>query len=156
MLQPINLVVDLGGPTLWLDCDHHSSSLLQRAFVLSRSILCFAAKSDGLLRRTGGRESACIVGLRNGVVGSRVVGQLAEGDVAVGSTARVEKFIFSCGSAFLLGGLATRTVRMMVRETKLLGLQLVVREKKNASNDYFETSKLQSLSFFYLYQRSES
>ncbi|CAI0559777.1 unnamed protein product [Linum tenue] len=107
--------------------------------------MCSAAKSDGLLRRNGAGESACIVGARNGVAGSRVVGQLAEGDVAVGSTVWVEKFMFSCGSTFLLSGLATRTVGMMLSETKLLGLQLVVREKKNASNDCLETCKLPSL-----------
>ncbi|CAL1396914.1 unnamed protein product [Linum trigynum] len=116
-LQPIKLAVDLGGPALWLDCDHHSSSLLRRNFVPSRSIHCSAANSDGLLRRT--TPGACVVGAQNGVVGSRAAGQLAEGAFAVGSTdgsgstARVDRFLFSCGSGFLLSGLASGAVGMM-------------------------------------------
>lgn len=97
-LDPVELAVDLGGPSLWLDCSASSSSVRR---VPCRSIQCLAATSgvSGLRRAcAGGASSDC------GVQSESGAGVLAEGAVAVDavdgsgerSVAAVDRFLISC------------------------------------------------------------
>ncbi|KAF7852299.1 hypothetical protein BT93_L4593 [Corymbia citriodora subsp. variegata] len=113
-LDPVPLAVDLGGPSLWLDCSASgpsSSPAVRR--VPCRSIQCLAATSDASgLRRAcpGGASSVC--GVRSG---GGEAGVLAEGAVAVDSVdgsgersvAAVDRFLISCARAAAAGFAAT-------------------------------------------------
>ncbi|XP_030515625.1 probable aspartic proteinase GIP2 [Rhodamnia argentea] len=107
-LDPVELAVDLGGPSLWLDCSASSSASVRR--VPCRSIACLAATSDvsGLRRAcAGGACSDCDVQSESGAAGEAACGVLAEGAVAVDavdgsgerSVAAVDRFLISCARA---------------------------------------------------------
>ncbi|KAI6683772.1 hypothetical protein NL676_029685 [Syzygium grande] len=107
-LDPVDLAVDLGGPSLWLDCSASSSPSAVRP-VPCRSIQCLAATSDasGLrLACAGGASAVCGVRPEGGEAAARG-GVLAEGAVAVDSVdgsgersvAAVDRFLISCARA---------------------------------------------------------
>ncbi|CAN0886827.1 Probable aspartic proteinase GIP2 [Linum grandiflorum] len=112
--QPIKLVLDLGGPSLWLHCSSSSSSSL--SLLPRRSIQCTRANSDGGAHLSN-KTSACYLENRNDFSGLTSTGQLAEGSVAVrlisGSTATVDRFLFSCGSTLMLSGLTSGALGMI-------------------------------------------
>lgn len=105
-LVPVQLAVDLGGPSLWLDC---SASSVRR--VPCRSIQCLAATSDvsGLRRACASWAAYSVCGVRSegGTAGEAASGVLAEGAVAVDSVdgagkrsvAAVDRFLVSCARA---------------------------------------------------------
>ncbi|XP_021291525.1 basic 7S globulin 2-like [Herrania umbratica] len=115
--RPNNLVVDLGGPFLWMDCDAGHVSLSNR-LISSCSVNCSKAKfHDHGSKSTGGClfNTNCNVFLYNGITGLTAKGELVEDIIAVDSVGRLEvgqiqtvdTFLFSCAPTFLLQGLAS-------------------------------------------------
>lgn len=108
-IQPVNLVVDLGGPLIWLDCGsrHVSPSGGSLIRLPSQSIQCSKAVHDR-------RSKTCEVFPENGVTGLVARADLVEDTVAVGSVdgteagaiSAVDRFLFACAPSFLLQGLA--------------------------------------------------
>ncbi|KAE8692364.1 putative Eukaryotic aspartyl protease family protein [Hibiscus syriacus] len=113
-LRSSDLVVDLGGSFLWVDCDsgHVSSS---RRLISSCSVNCSRAKSHDLGKKTCLLNTNCYVFPDNGVTGLASTGELVEDAIAVdtvdfvkvGKTTTVDHFFFSCAPAFHLQGLAS-------------------------------------------------
>ncbi|CAN1193190.1 Probable aspartic proteinase GIP2 [Linum perenne] len=110
LLQPIKLVVDLGGPSLWLHCSSLSPPLPRR------SIQCIKANSHGA-GHLSTSSSGCYLENRNAVLGLKSRGELVQAPVSVqtrdGSTETVDRFLFSCGSTLLLNGLPSGAVGMI-------------------------------------------
>ncbi|OMO74346.1 Peptidase A1 [Corchorus olitorius] len=113
---PTNLVVDLGGPFVWMDCDSGPVSSSNR-LISSCSVNCSRAKFHDLESR--GEKGCnfntnCNVLPYNGVTGLTAEGKLVEDILAVDSVDRlqvgqvkaVDHFLFSCAPTFLLQGLA--------------------------------------------------
>ncbi|GMI90112.1 hypothetical protein like AT5G19120 [Hibiscus trionum] len=119
-LRPADLVVDLGGSFLWMDCDsgHVSSS---SRLIPSCSVNCSRAKFHDSGSKSCLFKTNCFVFPNNGVTGLASVGELLEDTVAVDSVDRlkvgeittVDHFLFSCAPAFLLQGLASGAKGMM-------------------------------------------
>ncbi|KAL3749189.1 hypothetical protein ACJRO7_010305 [Eucalyptus globulus] len=114
-LDPLELAVDLGGPSLWLDCSAPSSGYSVRR-VPCRSIQCLAATSDASgLRRAcpSGPSSVCGVRAEGGEAGVLGEGALAVDSVdgsGERSVAAVDRFLISCARAapgFGASGVAT-------------------------------------------------
>ncbi|XWS35033.1 hypothetical protein CRYUN_Cryun21dG0091100 [Craigia yunnanensis] len=114
-----NLVVDLGGPFLWMDCNsgHLSSS---NRLISSCSVNCSRAKFHDLeSKKTGGSgclfNTNCNVFPYNGITGLTAMGELVEDVIAVksveplevGQITTVDHFLFSCAPTFSLQGLAS-------------------------------------------------
>lgn len=103
-LDPLELAVDLGGPSLWLDCSAPSSGSSVRR-VPCRSIQCLAATSDASgLRRAcpSGPSSVCGVRAEGGEAGVLGEGALAVDSVdgsGESSVAAVDRFLISCARA---------------------------------------------------------
>ncbi|CAI0466333.1 unnamed protein product [Linum tenue] len=108
-LVPVKLALDLGGQYLWVDCEQGYVSSSYKPAPCGSAQCSLANSKSCTIATTPG---ACVVGAQNGVVGSRAAGQLAEGAFAVGSTDG-SGFLFSCGSGFLLSGLASGAVGVM-------------------------------------------
>lgn len=109
-LVPIKLVLDLGGPFLWLDCSsgHVSSS---NTPILCGSIQCLTAKTSD--SGHGGGTSTCRLFPENTITGLAAPGELAEDMVAVEGSEMGSRFLFSCAPKPLLKGLASGTVGML-------------------------------------------
>ncbi|GLT78435.1 hypothetical protein SLA2020_499710 [Shorea laevis] len=114
---PIELVLDLGNPFVWIDCASVDAPLL-RNVIPGCSMKC----SKGEVHEIGKKQSTCSfstscnVFARNGATGVAAQGELAEGVVAVDSgngLATVHHFLFSSAPAFLLQGLATGSRGML-------------------------------------------
>ncbi|KAM7462691.1 hypothetical protein LguiA_030812 [Lonicera macranthoides] len=107
---PIKLVIDLGGPFLWVDCasKHVSSS---HKPIHSGSLHCSMAKAN----------KKCAMHPRNRITQLATTGELAEEILAVdyvdrtemGSIATVHSFLFSCAPVLLLKGLASGAKGML-------------------------------------------
>lgn len=121
----IDLVLDLGGQFLWVDCDkNYASSSYHPA--RCRSAQCSLAKASGCgdcfsaAPKPGCNNNTCGVLPDNTVTRTATSGELAQDVVTVDSTTgsnpgrvvSVPKFLFSCGSTFLLEGLASGVVGM--------------------------------------------
>ncbi|XP_047327784.1 probable aspartic proteinase GIP2 [Impatiens glandulifera] len=117
-LVPINLVLDLGGRYLWLDCDTNYVSSTYRP-VPCNSAQCNLARSNGCgtcsgPSRPGCNKNTCGVTPDNTVTRTVTGGELAEDVISLNSTngsnpgraVQVNRFIFSCAQPFLLQGLA--------------------------------------------------
>lgn len=117
-LVSINLVVDLGGRFLWVDCENNYVSSTYRP-VRCRSAQCSLARSEGCgdcfgTPRPGCNNNTCGVSPDNSVTRTATSGELAEDVVSIQSTngsnpgpvVTDQRFLFSCAPTFLLGGLA--------------------------------------------------
>nr|XP_027087741.1 basic 7S globulin-like [Coffea arabica] len=120
----LNLVLDLGGQFLWVDCDKNYISCTYRP-VRCRSAQCSLAGNDGCGNCTNGPKpgcntNTCVVFPDNTVTHTATGGEVAQDSLIVASTdgsnpgrsVTVPQFIFGCGSTFLLKGLASGTVGM--------------------------------------------
>ncbi|KAJ8899500.1 hypothetical protein K2173_018474 [Erythroxylum novogranatense] len=123
-LVPIDLVVDLGGQFLWVDCDQKYVSTTYRP-ARCRSALCSLAGASGCgdcfsSPKPGCNNNTCGVIPDNSVTGTATSGELATDVVTVNSTngsnpgpkVTVPRFLFSCAPTFLLQGLASGVVGM--------------------------------------------
>ncbi|KAJ9543072.1 hypothetical protein OSB04_022779 [Centaurea solstitialis] len=119
-----NLVVDLGGRFLWVDCDNSYVSSAYRP-ARCRSALCALAGADGCgdcfgAVRPGCNNDTCGVFPYNPVIRTSTGGELATDLVQIRSTdgsnpgrpVNVSRFLFSCAPTFLLRGLASGVVGM--------------------------------------------
>ncbi|KAJ6709061.1 ASPARTYL PROTEASE-RELATED [Salix koriyanagi] len=123
-LVPINLVVDLGGQFLWVDCDQNYVSSSYRP-ARCGSALCSLARAGGCGDcfsgpRPGCNNNTCGVTPDNTVTRTATGGELATDVVSVNSTngsnpgreVSVPRFLFSCAPTFLLQGLASGVAGM--------------------------------------------
>uniref|UniRef100_A0A5B7BX02 Putative basic 7S globulin-like n=1 Tax=Davidia involucrata TaxID=16924 RepID=A0A5B7BX02_DAVIN len=118
-LLPIKLVVDLGGPFLWIDCasGHVSSSSYHP--IQCGSLQCSMAKgsdsgNDNCFNsnRPCHKNKQCGLYPENTITRVTTRGELAEDTIAVGSESTgsitaVHHFIFTCAPTSLLQGLAS-------------------------------------------------
>ncbi|KAE8732126.1 putative Eukaryotic aspartyl protease family protein [Hibiscus syriacus] len=112
-LRRTDLVVDLGGSFLWMDCDsgHVSSS---NRLISSCSVNCSRAKFNEPGSKSCLLNANCNVFPNNGVTGLTSIGELVEDIIAVdsvemlkvGEITTVDHFIHSCAPTFHLQGLA--------------------------------------------------
>ncbi|KAF9619896.1 hypothetical protein IFM89_009678 [Coptis chinensis] len=95
-LVSINVVVDLGGQYLWVDCDRNYVSL---SYTPARcnSAQCSLASSENTVTRTA----------TGGEVAQDVVSLQATNGKNPGPVVSLPCFLFTCGSTFLLEGLAS-------------------------------------------------
>ncbi|XP_068660902.1 probable aspartic proteinase GIP2 [Aristolochia californica] len=112
------LVVDLSGSSLWLDCDaKYDSSTYRPARCLSAQCsLAKATRCRGCVGgpRPGCNSDACLLFPENPVTGTVGRGELAEDVIALHATdgfnpeytVKFPGFLFACGSTSLLRGLA--------------------------------------------------
>ncbi|XP_028788124.1 basic 7S globulin-like [Neltuma alba] len=118
-LVPLNLVLDLGGQFLWVDCDQKYSSTTYHP-ARCKSALCSLADASSCgdcfsPPRPGCNNNTCSVMPDNTVTGTATFGDVGQDVVSVqstngfhpGRTVAASRFIFSCASTFLLDGLAT-------------------------------------------------
>jgi len=118
-LVPLNLVLDIGGQFLWVDCDTNYVSSTYRP-ARCRSAQCSLARAttcgdcfDG--PKPGCNNNTCSLIPDNTVNRRATIGEVAEDTVTVQSTngfnpgrkVTVSRFLFTCGSTFVLEGLAT-------------------------------------------------
>ncbi|KAK8937436.1 hypothetical protein KSP39_PZI012357 [Platanthera zijinensis] len=115
---PVDLVVDLGGRYLWVDCDtNYASSTYRPAHC--RSSLCSLAGANGCGEcfsspRPGCNNNTCGVAPENPFTKTSTGGELAVDVLSLPSTdgftssspASDPSFLFSCAPAFLTSGLA--------------------------------------------------
>lgn len=105
---PVKLVVDLGGPNLWVDCDNYVSST--RRLARCGSAQCSLARANGC----GG--GICGLGPENTATLTGSYGEVAYDVVSIQSTSgpivTVPRFIFVCAPNFLLKGLASGAMGM--------------------------------------------
>ncbi|OVA05512.1 Peptidase A1 [Macleaya cordata] len=117
-LVPVNLVVDLGGEFLWVDCDQDYVSSTYRP-ARCKSPQCSLARSTSCgdcysPPRPGCNNNTCGLFPDNTVTQSATGGELASDVVTLQSTngfnpgpnVTVRRFLFGCGSTSLLDGLA--------------------------------------------------
>lgn len=126
-LVPTRLVVDLGGPFLWID---RSSPFISKSssirLIPSCSTECFKAKAASSDLRTqscfsGKDDTPCDLLPRNGVVGAETKGEMVEDVIVFGSSdgsrvgqiSTLENFLFSSAPRFLLQGLASGASGML-------------------------------------------
>ncbi|KAK7344489.1 hypothetical protein VNO77_14148 [Canavalia gladiata] len=115
---PVNLVLDLGGQFLWVDCDRNYTSSTYRP-ARCHSAQCSLAGASGCgdcfsAPRPGCNNNTCGVLPDNTVTHTATSGELADDVVSVQSTngfnpgrnVTVSQFLFSCAPTFLLQGLA--------------------------------------------------
>ncbi|TQD90317.1 hypothetical protein C1H46_024145 [Malus baccata] len=117
-LVPTKLVVDLGGPFLWLNCASSSSSRL----ISQRSIQCLAAKPK---TQDQGSNKKCDIFTENRITQVATQGDLLEDIMAVDQVTDGSKtgsksittvgfnFLFSCAPMFLLNGIASGAKGML-------------------------------------------
>ncbi|KAI9087154.1 hypothetical protein K1719_030789 [Acacia pycnantha] len=114
-LIPVNLVLDLGGQFLWVDCARkYSSSTFRPAHCDSAQCSLADASSCSFCDSPGCNNNTCSVMPDNtvtrtgtfGIVGQDVVSVRSTNGFNPGRTVAVPRFIFSCASTFLLKGLA--------------------------------------------------
>ncbi|KAJ9697069.1 hypothetical protein PVL29_009020 [Vitis rotundifolia] len=118
-LVPLQLVVDLGGQFLWVDCEQNYVSSSYRP-ARCRSAQCSLARASGCgncfsAPKPGCNNNTCGVLPDNTVTRTASSDELAEDAVSVQSTdgsnpgrsVSVSKFLFSCAPTSLLEGLAS-------------------------------------------------
>ncbi|KAJ4727502.1 basic 7S globulin-like [Melia azedarach] len=123
-LVPINLVVDLGGQFLWVDCERNYVSSTYRP-ARCGSAQCSLARANGCgdcfsAPRPGCNNNTCGVSPGNTVTRTATGGEVAQDIVSVQSTngfnpgrnVTVPNFVFSCAPTSLLEGLANGVVGM--------------------------------------------
>ncbi|XP_027178724.1 basic 7S globulin-like [Coffea eugenioides] len=120
----LNVVLDLGGRFLWVDCDKDYVSSTYRP-VRCRSAQCSLAGNNGCGNCTGAPKPGCNTDTcalfpENTITHTSTGGEVAQDALTLSSTdgsnsgpsATVPQFIFGCGPTFLLEGLASGTVGM--------------------------------------------
>lgn len=123
-LVPIDLVVDLGGRFMWVDCDRNYASSTYRP-ARCGSAQCSQAGSSGCgdcfsPPRPGCNNNTCGVEPDNTVTHTATSGEIAQDVVSLQSTdgrnpgrvVSVPNFLFACAPTFLLQGLASGVVGM--------------------------------------------
>ncbi|KAL4376981.1 hypothetical protein GQ457_02G003180 [Hibiscus cannabinus] len=123
-LVPIDLVVDLGGRFMWVDCERDYVSSTYRP-ARCRSAQCSLAGADGCgdcfsAPRPGCNNNTCGVTPDNSVTHTATSGEVAQDAVSLQSTdgrnpgrvASVPRFLFACAPTFLLQGLASGVAGM--------------------------------------------
>ncbi|GMI98771.1 secreted aspartic protease 2 [Hibiscus trionum] len=123
-LVPVDLVVDLGGRFMWVDCDRDYFSSTYRP-TRCRSAQCSLAGADGCgdcfsAPRPGCNNNTCGVTPDNSVTHVATSGEVAQDVVSLQSTdgrnpggvVSVPRFLFACAPTFLLRGLATGVAGM--------------------------------------------
>lgn len=123
-LVPINLVVDLGGQFLWVDCERNYVSSTYRP-ARCGSAQCSLARANGCgdcfsAPRPGCNNNTCGVSPGNTVTRTATGGEVAQDILSVQSTngfnpgrnVTVPNFVFSCAPTSLLEGLANGVVGM--------------------------------------------
>lgn len=123
-LVPINLVLDLGGQFLWVDCDQNYVSSTYRP-ARCGSAQCSRARANGCgdcfsAPRPGCNNNTCSVFPDNTVTRTATSGEVAQDVVVVQSTngfnpgrnVSAPNFVFSCAPTSLLEGLAGGAVGM--------------------------------------------
>ncbi|KAF9622745.1 hypothetical protein IFM89_033980 [Coptis chinensis] len=118
-LVSINVVVDLGGQYLWVDCDRNYVSL---SYTPARcnSAQCSLASSGACgtcngPARPGCNNNTCSLFPENTVTRTATGGEVAQDVVSLqatngknpGPVVSIPRFLFTCGSTFLLEGLAS-------------------------------------------------
>lgn len=119
-LVPVNLVVDLGGQFLWVDCEDPSYVSSTYRPARCGSAQCSLARASGCgdcfsPARPGCNNNTCGVIPDNTITRTATGGEVASDVVSVASTdgsnpgraANVSSFIFACAPTFLLDGLAS-------------------------------------------------
>lgn len=115
-LQPIILVLDLGGPFLWLRCDqNYVSSTYQ--LVSCGSIRCWRSKGNDCktcfsARWPGSNNSTVTHSATGGEVARDVVVVQSTNGFNPGRSVSVPNFVFSCMPTSVLEGLASGVVGM--------------------------------------------
>ncbi|XP_020227045.1 gamma conglutin 1 [Cajanus cajan] len=117
-LVPINLLLDLGGQFLWVDCDAGYTSSTYRP-ARCRSAQCSLAASTACgdcfsAPRPGCNNNTCGLTPDNTVTHTATSGELAQDALTLQSTnglnpgrnVSVSRFLFTCAPTFLLQGLA--------------------------------------------------
>jgi hypothetical protein len=118
-LVPINLIVDLGGQFLWVDCENQYISSTYRP-ARCRSAQCSLAKASGCgdcfsAPKPGCNNNTCGLLPDNTITHTATSGELAEDVLSIQSTngfnpgrkVSVSRFLFTCAPTFLLKGLAS-------------------------------------------------
>ncbi|KAK4271163.1 hypothetical protein QN277_019897 [Acacia crassicarpa] len=117
-LVPLNLVLDLGGQNLWVDCEkHYTSSTYRPARCNSTQCSLADASTCGECNeppRPGCHNSTCTLdsqephtgGFATGDVGQDVVSVQSTNGFHPGRNVAVSRFIFSCTPSYILQGLA--------------------------------------------------
>ncbi|XP_057424342.1 probable aspartic proteinase GIP2 [Lotus japonicus] len=121
---PVKLVVDLGGNFLWVDCETNYTSSTYRP-ARCKSAQCSLAGSSSCgdcfsSPKPGCNNNTCGLIPDNTITGTATSGELAQDTLSIQSTngltpgriATVSNFLFTCGSTFLLKGLAKGTTGM--------------------------------------------
>lgn len=116
--EPIRVVLDLGCPSLWLDCSSGRLSSSRR-LIPSCSIQCAAAKPNNMSCAFSAamptrKRTACGLSTENSIARSATRGELVEDILTVesvdgskaGPVTTVDHFLFSCAPRFLLNRLA--------------------------------------------------
>ncbi|KAL3717494.1 hypothetical protein ACJRO7_008996 [Eucalyptus globulus] len=117
-LVPVDLVVDLGGQFLWVDCEQNYVSSTYRP-ARCGSAVCSLARASGCgdcssAAGPGCNNNTCGVIPDNTVTHTATGGEVATDLVSVNSTdgsnpgraVNVTRFVFACAPSSLLGGLA--------------------------------------------------
>ncbi|XP_004298169.1 PREDICTED: basic 7S globulin-like [Fragaria vesca subsp. vesca] len=108
-LHPTNLVIDLGGPSLWLGCSSDSGSSSSKTLIPQSSIKCLSANPN----TQNSKSTKCETFPQNRVTLMATLGDLAQDIIALpvvdGSETEpiTSHFLFSCAPKLLLKGLAT-------------------------------------------------
>ncbi|CAK8571904.1 unnamed protein product [Lathyrus sativus] len=118
-LVPLNLIVDLGGQFLWVDCENQYTSSTYRP-ARCHSAQCSLAKASGCgdcfsSPKPGCNNNTCGLLPDNTVTHTATSGELAEDVLSIqstngfnpGQTVSVSRFLFSCAPTSLLKGLAS-------------------------------------------------
>ncbi|XAR57199.1 Nepenthesin [Bertholletia excelsa] len=104
--EPVKVVLDLGGPLLWLSYCPSFRPLPCKSLQCSRAIANSSCFSD-----------TCNLRAVNAVTGAESPGELAEDVVAIDATSysitAIERFLFSCAPPWLMTGLASQAQGMM-------------------------------------------
>ncbi|KAK8525024.1 hypothetical protein V6N13_016017 [Hibiscus sabdariffa] len=118
-LVPVKLTLDLGAESLWVDCDQtYVSSTYKPARCNSGQCNLARSKSCGSCfdgPKPGCNNNTCSLFPANNFNNAATSGEVAQDVVSVQSTdgkssgevVSTPKFLFTCGSAFLLDGLAS-------------------------------------------------
>lgn len=112
---PVNLVLDLGGPLTWVDCDSSADvSSPSRRLIPGQSFQCSRTGKSPVPARGGDAATdTCDVFTQNAISGLATRGDLAEDTITVRSKLEgpsitaVDQFLFSCSPTFLIRGLAS-------------------------------------------------
>ncbi|KAE8686141.1 Hepatoma-derived growth factor-related protein [Hibiscus syriacus] len=123
-LVPTDLVVNLGGKFMWVDCERDYVSSTYRP-ARCRSAQCSLAGADGCgdcfsAPRPGCNNNTCGVTPDNSVTHTATSGEVAQDVVSLQSTdgrnpgrvVSVPRFLFACAPTFLLQGLASGVTGM--------------------------------------------